>query len=328
MASIVFGIGTSHSPLISTPPDMWEEHARWFDMERLPLLAADGQYHPYAELAAEAGDRYAAEISTERFSEKYARCQAALAELAAAYVTAAPDVAIIVGDDQHEQFSDENMPAICVYWGETIRQAPRQVRQDGAPSHRASAWAYGDQERDYPVAAGLGKHLIGRLMDEEFDVAHSTHLSRAEGVGHAFSFVYTRVMHGEVVPHVPIMLNTYYPPNQPRPGRCYDLGVAIKRAVESWDSEARVAVFASGGLSHFVLNEQLDGCALTAMETHDQAALAALPRDLMNSGNSETLNWVVAAGALDSLQMRLVDYVPCHRTPAGTGLGAAFAIWT
>src|SRR5437762_13624466 len=99
-------------------------------------------------------------------------------------------------------------------------------------------------------------------MDEEFDVAHSTHLSRAEGVGHAFSFVYTRVMHGEVVPHVPIMLNTYYPPNQPRPGRCYDLRLAIKRAVESWDSEARVAVSASGWLSQFVLTEELLGAVL------------------------------------------------------------------
>src|SRR5688572_26420012 len=101
MARIVFGIGTSHSPLLSTPPELWEEHARWFDMVRLQLLAADGQYHPYAELAAEVGDRYQTEITPERFRERFDRIQVAIEALADAYREAAPDVGIIVGDDQH-----------------------------------------------------------------------------------------------------------------------------------------------------------------------------------------------------------------------------------
>ena len=327
MARIVFGVGTSHSPLLSTPPQMWEEHARWFDMVRLPLLAADGKYHPYAELAAEVGDRYHDEITPQRFRERYDRCQVAIEALTEAYRQAAPDVALIIGDDQHEQFSDENMPALCLYWGETIRNVPRQLRPDGPAFQQAAAWAYGEEEREYPVASALGEYLIERLIEEEFDVARSTQVTRPQGVGHAFSFVYNRIMHRDVVPHVPILVNTYYPPNQPSPRRCYAFGAALKRALESWDADARVAVIASGGLSHFVLNEELDRAAIAAMESHDRAALTALPRPLLNSGNSEILNWVAAAAALDDLQFRLVDYVPCYRTPAGTGLGAAFAVW-
>ncbi len=83
---------------------------------------------------------------------------------------------------------------------------------------------------------------------------------------------------GPSIPVVPVFLNTYYPPNQPTPGRCYKLGQAIRQAVESFPGNARVGVIASGGLSHFTVDEELDGRIIRALRQKDVAALRDLPR--------------------------------------------------
>jgi aromatic ring-opening dioxygenase catalytic subunit (LigB family) len=68
--------------------------------------------------------------------------------------------------------------------------------------------------------------------------------------------------------------------NQPTPKRCYVLGQALHQAVESWPSDKRVAVIASGGLSHFVIDEELDHQIITAMQNSDAAALTTIPRSV------------------------------------------------
>ena len=117
------------------------------------------------------------------------------------------------------------------------------------------------------------------------------------------------------------MLNTYYPPNQPTPKRCYNLGQALCAAIESWDKDIRVGILASGGLSHFVVDEELDQQALAGMQAKSVEQLMALPREKINSGSSEIRNWIVVTGATEHLDMDVVDYVPCYRSPAGTGCG-------
>ena len=129
------------------------------------------------------------------------------------------------------------------------------------------------------------------------------------------------------IPTVPIMLNTYYPPNQPTPKRCYNLGQALKDAIESWPKDLRVGILASGGLSHFVVDEGLDQAALTGMQAKSVEQLMALPREKINSGSSEIRNWIVVTGATEDLDMDVVDYVPCYRSPAGTGCAMGFATW-
>ncbi len=114
----------------------------------------------------------------------------------------------------------------------------------------------------------------------------------------------------------------------PSAARCHDLGLALRRAVESWPQDARVAVIASGGLTHFVINEELDRQVLDCIAAKDTAVLRAIPRASLRSGNSEILNWVVAAGALGGLTPAVVDYIPGYRTPAGTGTGMGFARWS
>ena len=50
-------------------------------------------------------------------------------------------------------------------------------------------------------------------------------------------------------------------------------------------------------------------------------------RAQLRSGTSEILNWITAAGALEGLAARVIDYIPGYRSPAGTGAGMAFVLW-
>jgi 3-O-methylgallate 3,4-dioxygenase len=126
-------------------------------------------------------------------------------------------------------------------------------------------------------------------------------------------------------------LNTYYPPNQPRSDRCYALGQALRQAIESWNgahADATVGVVASGGLSHFVVDETLDHRVLDAIKARSRSRAAELTQDELVSGTSEVRNWLVVAGATEHLQLDTLDYVPCYRSEAGTGVGMGFASWT
>jgi 3-O-methylgallate 3,4-dioxygenase len=326
MAQIVLGLGTSHSPQLSTPPELWPLHAER-DQRNPDLRDTDGRVYSYEEFLARAGSRLHKELTPDTWQRRYDACQRGITRLGEILTATTPDVLVIVGDDQKELFHDDNMPALLVYWGETIRNVPRYASSSPSPALQAAAWAYGENTQDYPVAAGLAKHLIGALIDQEFDVAHSRGLPPAQGMGHAFSFVYGRIMPRQVIPTVPVMLNTYYPPNQPTPKRCYAIGQALRHAIESWPSNSRVAIIASGGLSHFVVDEELDQLTITALQNKDATTLSSLPRERLNSGNSEIRNWIAVAGAVEHLDMQLIDYVPCYRSPAGTGCAMAFAQW-
>jgi 3-O-methylgallate 3,4-dioxygenase len=70
-------------------------------------------------------------------------------------------------------------------------------------------------------------------------------------------------------PSVMVTVNTFYPPNQPRARRCFDFGQSILKAIRAWDSDQRVALIASGGLTHFVIDEEVDRTFLAALENND-----------------------------------------------------------
>jgi hypothetical protein len=328
MANIVLGIGSSHSPQLSAPPEAWPAFGE-NDKSNPELLGRDGRFHPYDEFLAQADPALGKQLNASVWQSKWDRCQNGVAWVARRLQEVAPDVLIIIGDDQEELFHDDNAPALLVYWGDEVINTPR-VYPDRVPEPvRAAGWGYGAKTETFPGSPELGRHLIETFIDHAVDVSHSRQLKPARGVGHAFGFVYHRVFNGgSPIPTLPIMLNTYYPPNQPTPKRCFEIGRVIRNAVESWESDARVAVLGSGGLSHFVIDEQLDQEMIEAMRAGDGERLTAVPRELLNSGTSESRNWIAAAGALTDLQMRLQDYIPCYRSPAGTGCAMAFAEWT
>jgi 3-O-methylgallate 3,4-dioxygenase len=328
MAEIVLGIGTSHSPLLASPPEDYPKHAE-IDAKGRKLFDKNGKPTTYGELLAAADPAIKQQISPEVLEQRAARCNTNVARLAGVIEQAKLDALIIVGDDQHEQFFEDNMPAILVYWGETIENNPLDLDDDAPQFWRKARSQYHEAEasRAYPVASQLALHLIKSLVEREFDVSHSTRLSKAHGEGHAFGFVHRRLMPNSVVPIVPIALNTYFPPNQPRPHRCYELGKAVREAARSAPGNGRVGILGSGGLSHFTVDEALDRMVLDACRRGDGDALSTIPLAQLNSGNSEIRNWITVAGACGHLKTDWQDYVPCYRSAAGTGCGMGFAVW-
>jgi 3-O-methylgallate 3,4-dioxygenase len=103
--------------------------------------------------------------------------------------------------------------------------------------------------------------------------------------------------------------------------------LALREAIEAYPEDLRVALVASGGLSHFVTDEALDRRTLEALRAGDARALCDLPAHLLNSGNSEVRNWIVVAAACQGMQLAWDDYIPVYRTAAGTGCGLTFARW-
>ena len=333
MASIVFGAGTSHTPMLNAAAEEWPLFEE-LDRHR-PHLHKDGRRATYDELLAVAPPGLPAELAADKLAGRHAGAMLALGRLHEGLIGAALDAVVVIGDDHKEIYHDDNMPSILVYRGETIANVPNRTRTPGPDGprrpdwmKRASARYYEVSEtRHYPVHAKLANHLIAALIDRDFDVASANALPEAEGEGHAFGFVHRRLMNGVAIPVVPVVLNTYYPPNQPSPRRCYRLGQAIREAIEGYAESLRIGVVASGGLSHFTVDEALDGGLIRALREKDAQALQTLPREQLNAGNSEIRNWICAAGALEHLDLSWVDYFPGYRTPAGTGTGLCFASW-
>ncbi len=318
MAKIVLGLGSSHGPQLSIPPEQW---GVFLDKDQ-----HDRRYN-YKEVLKRANPKIQNELSESVFKKKFDACQQSLSKLKETLVQASPDCLVIIGDDQHEQFWENNMPMFSVYYGETAVQKARD-RSRGSSWLRARA-AVGDEvDRTVQCDADLARHLIREAIAQGFDLSTSNKLNPDVGLGHAFTFVTNNLMPADGIPIVPVMVNAFFPPNQPSPRRSYALGKVIEQAIESWPTDKRVAVIASGGLSHFIIDEEIDRMTLDGLVNQDQEKLCRLPVDrLLVLGTGEALNWIMAAGALERLHPELVDYVPCYRTPAGTGCAMGFMQW-
>jgi len=327
-ADIVLAIGTSHSPLLNSPAEDYAKHAA-IDASGRKLFDKQGRSTTYGALLEKADPSIKDQIVPKVLEERAARCTANIEKLARILADARLDSLIIVGDDQHEQFLDDNLPAILVYWGETIENNPLHMEGDAPEFWRKARSQFHETEkpRQYPVDAKLASHLIERLVEHGFDISQSKRLAREHGEGHAFGFVHRRLMNDHVLPIVPVALNTYFPPNQPRPRRCYELGKAIRDAVRESKGDARVGILASGGLSHFTVDEELDRALLDACKRNDGGHLSAIPAEKLNSGSSEIRNWITVAGAAAHLKVDWQEYIPCYRSAAGTGCGMGFSVW-
>ena len=328
MARLVAAFGSSHSPALNSPPEDMAGHARRDELYA-QHLDRDGRRVTYQELLRSASPFVKEQISPEQLEKRVAACARHIERLSQAIAAARLDALIVVGDDQREQYLEDNMPAFLVYCGESIVNSVLELPQ-GAPEYwrRArSQYHEPDAPREYPVAAGLGLHVVHSLLDQGFDISFGKSLPRPRGEGHAFGFVHRRLLGAGPSPILPVVVNTYYPPNQPRPRRCFELGRALRSAVESFASKDRIGILASGGLSHFTVDEALDRLVLDACRNRDAEALAAIAPARLNSGSSEIRNWIVAAGAAETLATAWQEYVPLYRTAAGTGCGMGFAAW-
>jgi hypothetical protein len=317
MAKIVLGIGTSHSPQLSVRASEWS------------LLREKDEHDPrldYPGLIKRAKPNIQTELAPEKFRQRDEACQKAIKTLGDVLQQAEVDVVVVFGDDQHEQFQDDNMPTFAIYHGKSLPVVTHTGRNPAAwKTAEEHGWAVTAPE--YEADHALADHLIRSLVDAEFDIARCNKLRPEIGVGHAFSFLYRRVLPGGKLPMVPVMVNTYYPPNQPTPKRCYAFGQAVRKAIESWDAGKRVAVMASGGLSHVVIDEEIDEMTIDGLRNKKPENLWRLPRERLWGGTSEILNWVALAGVAESMDLKFLEYVTTYRSPAATGCGMGFAYW-
>lgn len=328
MAQIVLGIASSHSPQLSTPAELWKLHAER-DRQNKELWFRGRVYDFEQLLEARQDEHLERQLDEDTWDRRHQEAERAIANLGETLREVNPDVLVIIGDDQRELFLDDGMPTLAVYWGDQIESSPTPL-EELPPSIRPAAWARGERHEFLPCGPELGRHIVERMMDEGFDVAQLKKQPAGRSVGHAFMFVRTRLMKDHLIPIVPVMINTYFPPNQPTAARCYAFGQALRRAIESWDgghSSTRVGLAASGGLSHFVIDEELDNQVLDGLKRHDVAQLD-IPQNLLTSGTSEVRNWIALAGAAEHLDAEVLGYVPSYRSPAGTGCGMAFARWS
>jgi protocatechuate 4,5-dioxygenase beta chain len=149
-----------------------------------------------------------------------------------------PDVAVMIYNDHGLNFFLDKMPTFAV---------------GAAPEYRNADEGWGIPTLPpFPGDQDLSWHLIESLVNDEFDIVTCQEML----VDHAFTLPMALLWPGASgwpVRTVPVCVNTVQFP-LPSASRCYRLGEAIGRAVQCWESDAKVVVIGTGGLSH-----QLDG---------------------------------------------------------------------
>ena len=329
MAEIVLGIGSSHGPLLSTPPEQWDLRAKADRANKAHWFR--GKTYDFEGLLKERAPGFAAETTVEKRRERFMQCREALAALGRKFDAVAPEAVVIVGNDQREFFNPGLTPSITVYRGAAIHNV-QHLNEDQPGLNIAEPANSPAEGATYPGATELADHILRSLADEDFDLAQSDQTPSGAprgGIPHAYGFFYHTILHDKTPPSVPIILNVHFPHNTPKLRRCLELGRALYRAVRSFDGYERVALMASGGLTHFVIDEEFDRQVIDAMKDGDEEALARLPESHFKVGTAEIKNWypVIAAANAAGLKYHLIDYVPCYRSEAGTGNAMCFAYW-
>jgi aromatic ring-opening dioxygenase catalytic subunit (LigB family) len=322
-------MGSSHGPLLSTPPEQWDLRAK-ADRENKNHWYR-GKTYDYESLLKERAPGFAKEVDVETRRSRHQQCRRAMEALGRKFQEVKPDAVVIVGNDQREFFGEDLTPSITVYRGKEI--VNNQDLHEAAPGLAIAEVGNAPKEgASYPGAPDLADHILRSLADENFDLAQSSTKPQGAtrpGIPHAYGFIYHSILGDNPPPSVPIILNVHFPYNQPKLHRCLALGHALRRAIKSYQGCGRVAMVASGGLTHFVIDEDFDQTVLTAMEKADEDTLAKLPENVFKVGTAEIKNWypVIAAMNAEGRLFHKVDYVPCYRSEAGTGNAMAFVYW-
>src|SRR5919199_919566 len=139
MAQVVLGVGHSHTPQISVDPQEW------------PNLGRTERVSPHVP------ENLDALLQVDLFREKHARVQGAVKQVGEILRQADLDAIVIFGDDQHEQFNDDNMPAVAIYHGDSVPIRPRRPRPDFPTLHLEPT------ATEYANASELACHLIAWL---------------------------------------------------------------------------------------------------------------------------------------------------------------------
>jgi hypothetical protein len=224
-----------------------------------------------------------------------------------------PDVIILVYNDHATAFSLEIIPTFAIGCAAEFKPADE-------------GWG----ARPVPVVQGhpeLAWHIAQSTILDEFDMT----IVNAMDVDHGLT-VPLSLMYGQPTawpcPVIPLAVNVVqYPP--PTGHRCYMLGKAIRRAVESFDRPLRVAIFGTGGMSHQLqgpraglINKEFDNRFLDNL-ARDPEAIVRMPHiEYVREAGSEGIElvmWLIMRGALDDAAKEVYRFyhVPASNTAVG-----------
>jgi protocatechuate 4,5-dioxygenase beta chain len=224
-----------------------------------------------------------------------------------------PDVVILVYNDHASAFSLEIIPTFAIGCAESFEPADE-------------GWG----PRPVPVVQGhpdLAWHIAQSAILDEFDMTIINQMPVDHGLTVPLSLMFGQP---DAWPCkvIPLAVNVVqYPP--PTGNRCFNLGRAIRKAVESFDQDLKVVIFGTGGMSHQLqgpraglINREFDTAFLDNL-TKDPQALARMPHlEYLREAGSEGIEmvmWLVMRGALNDEveEVHRFYHVPASNTAVG-----------
>ena len=336
----ILGVGLSHYPGPLVPAKDWPRMLkRNVDIGRVkPDVFADRSRWPKPMQAEWGGDDGVAAAR-----EHEARLLAGYRVLRRAIDEFKPDLVIVWGDDQFENFRKDCVPPFCVYIFDQV--VCRPYGGGRRPFHTEdNAWGLPNEtelvikgHRD--AAAGLARYLL----EHDFDISYAHEVRAESGLAHSFNNTVVfldRERRGFPYPVIPFHVNCYgnqlmetaagargqgmagRSPPAPSPRRCFEIGRATARYFK--ESPWRAVLIGSSSWSHGSLTAKHgrlypDLAADRAL--YDDLAAGRMARwgdiplaDIEDAGQHEVLNWVCLAGAMSELGQKpeIVDYVETY----------------
>ena len=217
----------------------------------------------------------------------------AFAVLRADLERAKPDVLIVVANDQFVNFFWNNIPTFFVTVGDEVKGQFTQHKFH-FKNHKE-----------------LGKAIVRAGMENGIDFSYGEHIELQHTQNVPLYFLLPK----PTIPILPIYVNTWVDP-APSPRRCYQVGELIRAVADR--SPERVAILATGGLSHFPgsprigeIDESFDHQLLDVMRQGKGKSLVEYSvRDLLQAGDTEFLNWMVVVGAIGDAKASYTAYMP------------------
>ena len=223
------------------------------------------------------------------------------------------DVVILVYNDHATAFGPELVPTFAIGCAASFNPADE-------------GWG----ARPVPVVQGhpeLASHVAQSVIQQDFDLTVVNRMDVDHGLTVPLSLMYGQPQ-AWPCRVIPVAVNVIqYPP--PSGSRCYQLGKAIRRAVDSFDADLRVHVWGTGGMSHQLqgtraglINREFDRSFMDQL-VNDPETLARLPHiEYVREAGSEGIElvmWLIMRGALDATvrEVHRFYHVPASNTALG-----------
>lgn len=202
-----------------------------------------------------------------------------------------PDVAVVIYNDHGLSYFLDRMPTFAIGAADEYQNADEGWGLPVRPPYK------GDSK--------LSWHIIDSVMAEDFDLVTCQEMN----VDHAF-VVPMQLLYPEgkqAIPAVPVTINSIQHP-LPRPARCYQLGQAIGRAIESYPEDLKVVLLATGGLSHQLdgqragfINKKFDLWCMDKIVSDPQALANLTTKQIIEEAGSQGVElgcWIAMRGAM------------------------------